>query len=151
GGVLTAAVAIGRLVRERKLETIVREKAICSSGCALVWFAGIRRRLDGRLGLHSAAEGQSAVASEAGESQMAAYMREMGLSELMARLPATVEPSDMHWFDAVGLAEWGVVVEPPQVVAKKRVHQFPPAAQAEVDRQDLERLSRWTAEDWAVW
>jgi hypothetical protein len=150
GGILSEAIVIGRLVRERKYETIVPENAICSSGCALIWFAGVKRRLDGRLGLHSARE-QSGITSEPGNALMAAFLREMGMSELMARLPSRVVPGDMWWFDAIGLAELGVILEPQQA-AKKPVHQFSPdAAQAEINRRDLEAMSRWTFEEWEKW
>jgi hypothetical protein len=50
GGRVTEAMAIGRLIRERHLDTAVPSS--CVSACALIWAAGQRRTVNGRLAMH---------------------------------------------------------------------------------------------------
>lgn len=52
GGDLDAGIAIAELVALRGLVTQVPEEASCASACALIFFAGKERILDGRLGVH---------------------------------------------------------------------------------------------------
>jgi hypothetical protein len=57
GGDFTTSLKIARHVRVQELETVVGHYAVCSSGCAIIWFAGVKRRImiGGRIGVHSAA------------------------------------------------------------------------------------------------
>jgi len=44
------AMAIGRLVRKRRLDTAVPSS--CMSACALIWAGGVKRTVEGRLAMH---------------------------------------------------------------------------------------------------
>jgi hypothetical protein len=43
GGNLLAAVQIGEIIRARNFVTVVPDKAICASSCALIWLGGAKR------------------------------------------------------------------------------------------------------------
>ncbi|WP_244530530.1 hypothetical protein [Salaquimonas pukyongi] len=54
GGSVHDALAISRLVRERKLDTVVRDGALCASSCPLIFAGGVQRTAGGKaaIGVH---------------------------------------------------------------------------------------------------
>jgi hypothetical protein len=52
GGLVDEAIEIGRIIRERHLDTAVPPSSSCVSACVLVWAAGQRRTVDGQLATH---------------------------------------------------------------------------------------------------
>src|SRR3979490_2476056 len=63
GGAVTDALAMGRLIRERKFATEVEAGKYCASSCPLVFVGGIERRAGDRatIGVHQIAAIHSAV------------------------------------------------------------------------------------------
>jgi hypothetical protein len=90
GGSVTDALAMGRLIRERKFATEIEAGKYCASSCPLVFAGGIERRVGDRatLGVHQVAAIKSA-ANVAPRDEMSIaqtvsarcerYLREMGV------------------------------------------------------------------------
>jgi hypothetical protein len=103
GGSLDDALAMGRLIRARKLGTEVAARAYCASACPLVFAGGIERRAapNAAIGVHRAVavssrplQGQAALAEGqriSAESQR--YLREMGV-DLAVWIHAMETPHD---------------------------------------------------------
>jgi hypothetical protein len=91
GGSVADALAIGRLIREKKFATEVEAKKYCASSCPLVFAAGVERRAGERaaIGVHQVAAIPSA-ATRAPRDEMSVaqqisarcqhYLNEMGVS-----------------------------------------------------------------------
>jgi hypothetical protein len=76
GGRVYEAMAIGRIVRERGLNTEV--PVSCVSSCALVWAAGIKRTAAGRVAMHCPIQSQSQPQCvPAVRAEMIGYLKEM--------------------------------------------------------------------------
>jgi hypothetical protein len=76
GGRVYEAMAIGRIVRERGLNTEV--PVSCVSSCALVWAAGIKRTAAGRVAMHCPIQSQSQPqCMPAVRAEMIDFLREM--------------------------------------------------------------------------
>jgi len=89
GGSVPDALAIGRLVRERKFRTLVPSQ--CLSACVMVWSAGSPRELgDGaRIGIHCARlESDLAHCYGPATDQMAAHLRDMGMPAVVITMQA---------------------------------------------------------------
>jgi hypothetical protein len=90
GGSVTDALAMGRLIRERKFATEVEAGKYCASSCPLVFAGGIERRAGDKaaIGVHQVAAISSASAAPRDEMDMAQrisarcqrYLGDMGIS-----------------------------------------------------------------------
>jgi hypothetical protein len=142
GGLLNQSLAIGRLVRERKIAILIPNGAICSSGCAMVWLGGIPRDIhgNGRLGFHSAREQGQAdcrkvkdgpnsglLCDEPGNDLMISWLRETELypsspgcwgcalgwiGDVVIGLIAGIPPGEMRWLDRAEAMKLGFIVRP---------------------------------------
>lgn len=84
GGDVTAALAIGRIVRARNIKTIVPRGSYCLSGCAMVWAAGVKRYVgkQATLGFHRpwhAGVNGEVIVGRTGRVRY--YYHELGFSE----------------------------------------------------------------------
>src|SRR4051812_28389268 len=90
GGSVTDALAMGRLIRERKFATEVEAGKYCASSCPLVFAGGIERRAGDKaiIGVHQVAAISSASAAPRDEMDVAQrisarcqrYLGDMGIS-----------------------------------------------------------------------
>jgi hypothetical protein len=90
GGSVTDALAMGRLIRERKFATEVESGKYCASSCPLVFAGGVERRAGDRaaIGVHQVAAISSASAVPRDEMDVAQrisarcqrYLGDMGIS-----------------------------------------------------------------------
>lgn len=117
GGDLAAGIALGELIRARRLTTSVtrtvfrsatqpdyddEQPGVCASACALAFLGGVQRHMpkESRLGLHQFASTDGA-ASE-GDTQrtvalVAAYLARMDVSLDLILPMGLVDPSAMYW------------------------------------------------------
>jgi hypothetical protein len=63
GGLVREAIRIGRLLREREMQTAVAADGACISACPLILFAGVERRISPQawIGMHQAYLPQSSI------------------------------------------------------------------------------------------
>jgi hypothetical protein len=91
GGSVTDALAMGRLIRERKFATEVEAGKYCASSCPLVFAGGVERRAGDRatIGVHQVAALRSAANGPARDEMSVAqnisarcqrYLADMGVS-----------------------------------------------------------------------
>src|SRR3954454_7530818 len=90
GGSVTDALAMGRLIREKKIATEVEAGKYCASSCPLVFAGGIERRAGDKaaIGVHQVAAISSASAAPRDEMDVAQrisarcqrYLGDMGIS-----------------------------------------------------------------------
>jgi hypothetical protein len=90
GGSVTDALAMGRLIRERKFATEVEAGRYCASSCPLVFAGGVERRAGDKaaIGVHQVAAISSASAAPRDEMDVAQrisarcqrYLGDMGIS-----------------------------------------------------------------------
>jgi hypothetical protein len=90
GGSVTDALAMGRLIREKKFATEVEAGKYCASSCPLVFAGGVERRAGDRaaIGVHQVAAISSASAAPRDEMDVAQrisarcqrYLGDMGIS-----------------------------------------------------------------------
>lgn len=98
GGDVREAMWIGMEIQKRGLNTSLRSNQICTSACALVFFAGRMKFLSrgASIGLHSAANTDGAASLE-GTALMEGYLLALGVpAELLQRM-YSYGPSEMLW------------------------------------------------------
>jgi hypothetical protein len=103
GGSVTDALAMGRLIRERKFATEVEAGKYCASSCPLVFAGGVERRAGDKaaIGVHQVAAISSVSAAPRDEMDVAQrisarcqrYLGDMGIS-LQAWVHAMETPHD---------------------------------------------------------
>ncbi|MFS4583444.1 ATP-dependent Clp protease proteolytic subunit [Phaeobacter sp. C3_T13_0] len=103
GGSVRDALAIGRVLRMREMNTIMSASDICLSACPYVLAAGITRTVDpdAMVGVHQHYFGQNTMLPafvaiekiQRGQGEVMSYLQEMGVDPLIMR-HALVTPSD---------------------------------------------------------
>lgn len=121
GGSVLGAMALGRLIRERRFGTALEpeythvvtegnsrtypplvQEPICASACALAFAGGVNRKVgvDAKLGVHqfSAAEGALGDStSQITVVMLAAYLEEMGVRRAILDVASLTPASSMYW------------------------------------------------------
>jgi hypothetical protein len=99
GGVARVALQIGETIHAKKFVTIAR--ALCSSGCALVWLAGTERAAynDSRIGFHSAYDQRSGQIVAPANAVIGAYLARLGLTDDAIYYLTKIQPNWMTWLD----------------------------------------------------
>jgi hypothetical protein len=129
GGRVTEAMAIGRLIRERHLDTAVPSS--CVSACALIWAAGQRRTVNGRLAMHCPTFPGELQCYAPARQTMIAYLREMGAPAAVIDLQEAAGSTSPLWVPAELLtaqppvADEGPVEEEPAEPPPPRRHPRP--------------------------
>ncbi|MFC0242414.1 COG3904 family protein [Rhodopseudomonas telluris] len=130
GGSVSDALVMGRLIRERKLATVVDAGKYCASSCPLVFFGGVERRAGEKaaIGVHQVFAAKSAETAPAPLDGMSdaqrisakcqRYLGEMGI-DLQVWIHAMETPKDrLFVFKPDELAKFNIVPAQPSVVSK---------------------------------
>jgi hypothetical protein len=88
GGLVGAGVYMAHMIRDARLTTIVRGE--CASACTIMFYAGTRRQLSGRLGFHRATDA-------AGTKTYVASMRRYGAPAEAVNAILDTPPSSITW------------------------------------------------------
>lgn len=118
GGIIQSGLAIGRLIRANRLDTVVPNRAICFSTCGLIWLAGGERWIgDGaRVGFHAAStrtprtRGAGRVSSS-GNALVGAYLGGLGMNDFQIGTLTEASPGRMLVLNSLRpeqLAELGI-------------------------------------------
>jgi hypothetical protein len=107
GGSVSGALAMGRLIREKKFSTEVDSGRYCASACPLVFAGGIERRAQANaaIGVHEvAAVGNESMSAAAGlqhgqqiSAECQQYLRDMGI-DLEVWVHAVETPNDRLYY-----------------------------------------------------
>jgi ATP-dependent protease ClpP protease subunit len=110
GGNMLASVQIGEIIREKRFTTVVPHEAICASGCALVWLAGVRRYVweTARIGFHGAFNPRTMEGSGPGNAIVGAYLNKLGLSYEAVAYMTAASPTDMRWLHSEDAKRLGI-------------------------------------------
>lgn len=127
GGSLVGGMALGRLIRSRKLDTslapkyteerldkgrpegyrvrLVAKDVVCASACSLAFIGGSARALEegAMLGVHQFSSTTGAMdesASQVTVTALAAYVTEMGVDRRMIDLASVTSSKDIFWIKA---------------------------------------------------
>lgn len=118
GGIIQSGLAIGRLIRANRLETVVPDRAICFSTCGLIWLAGQERWLGegARVGFHAASTAaptgrRAARVSSSGNALVGAYLGQLGMNDFQIGTLTEASPGRMLELNSLRparLAELGI-------------------------------------------
>jgi hypothetical protein len=101
GGRVSEAMAIGRAIRKRRLDTAVPSS--CESACALIWAGGVKRTVDGRLGMHCPTFPGELQCYAPTRQVMIAYLREMGAPKTVIELQEAAGSTSSLWVEPAQL------------------------------------------------
>lgn len=115
GGNVQAALAIGTMVRDKALRTVVAPRAICASACGLVWLAGTPRVLgeNGHVGLHAAYLRRNGVSVETGAANalIGAYLGRLGFGDRAIVYLTSAAPDEMTWILPADRQRYGIAFD----------------------------------------
>ena len=147
GGSVSAALALGRLLRGREIATEVPAGAACLSACPFAFAGGVTRTVspDGWLGVHQSYFDQSAIMPafvaveriQLGEAQVLRYLHAMGIDP-MVMVHALETPSDqIYLLSAAELDRYGLVTDGATSPPASRSHGGAAAPQPQKTRLTL--------------
>jgi hypothetical protein len=146
GGSVTDALAMGRLIRERKFATEVEAGKYCASSCPLMFAGGIERRAGDRasIGVHQVAAIKSAANGPPRDEMSIAqnvsarcqrYLGEMGV-DLQVWVRAMETPHDkLFVFKPDELKALALVTQPPGATKPAEAPQSGPERTGTIARQ----------------
>jgi hypothetical protein len=88
GGIVAAGAYMAEMIRRADLETVV--SGDCASACTMMYYAGTRRALHGRLGFHNASDA-------AGTAQYVAEIRRFGAPPEAIHAVLTTPADGITW------------------------------------------------------
>lgn len=155
GGDVTAAMAIGRLLRKEQAFAHIEPEAICYSACVLVLAGATGRNMQGRVGIHRPyLEVPKEVVSpdnirdlfQKMLQDIRSYFREMNVSEQLADAMLRISPENMRLLNSVALNGYGLTDEDP--IARETM-ELNVAQQHGLSRQEYMRRKA-LAKSWCV-
>jgi hypothetical protein len=121
GGSVSDALAIGRQLRARGIETRVGSKAVCLSACPYVLAAGAERVVsrEAAVGVHQHYFGQSTVLPaflavadiQRGQAEVLTYLHEMGIDPMLVAKAMQTDASDIYILVPQELKDFSLATE----------------------------------------
>jgi hypothetical protein len=124
GGSVSAAIAIGRLLRKERATVAVADGAVCYSACVLIFAGAVNRAMDpqAKLGIHrpylevprgEITPGSVQEAYQQTLQDIRSYFREMNVSEQLADAMLRIEPKNIRLLDYGALLNYGLTSTDP--------------------------------------
>jgi hypothetical protein len=114
GGSLLAGLRIGSLIRLRNFATVVSDRTLCASACALAWLGGSTRYMGTRslVGFHAAYKIENGRQEEtgAGNALVGAYLNQLGLSNEAIVYITSAPPNDLTLLSVEDARKLGIAV-----------------------------------------
>ena len=101
GGTVVASLAIADEIAKRRLSTFISKDDTCASACAVIFFAGHDRLVQGRLGVHQLSDGGQGDVSAVQfvlAAQLDAFAR-FDVPWTVGRRMLETPPAQMYWFN----------------------------------------------------
>lgn len=126
GGALGDAMAMARLIRARRMATLVPAGAVCASSCPLVLAGGVRRRAaDGaRVGVHQFYAGaamrnpaQAMVDTQLVTARITRHLRDMGVDPQLWLHALETPPHSLYRLTAPEMLRYGLITAMPPPAA----------------------------------
>lgn len=126
GGALQDAIAMAKLIRERKLDTEVADGALCASSCPLIFAGGVKRRAgrEAAIGVHQffatvskdapapADTAQALSDAQMTTARISRHLAEMGVDPALWLHALDTPPQTLYYFSADELARFRLATGP---------------------------------------
>jgi hypothetical protein len=145
GGNVSAAMAIGRLLRNEEGSVQIETQAICYSACVIVLAGAVSRYIQGQVGIHrpyyevpkgEISRGKITEAFKSTLQELRAYFREMNVNEELADAMLRIEPEHMRLLNYAELNRYGLTGIDP---IAKEVKELKAAQNLGITRQEYMR------------
>ncbi|RWX76789.1 hypothetical protein EPK99_14020 [Neorhizobium lilium] len=131
GGSVEDAIAMSKLIREKKLNTKVASKALCASSCPIVFAGGVGRiaEKDAVIGVHQVFNGskdhpsadQAMSSAQATTARVARHLQEMGIEAGLWFHALETPPDRLYYLTPKEMAEFKLTTAEPAPVARKKI------------------------------
>ncbi|MGK9054694.1 hypothetical protein [Neorhizobium petrolearium] len=122
GGSVDDAIAMSKLIREKKLDTKVASKALCASSCPIVFAGGVGRTAekDAVVGVHQVFNGsrerptaeQAMAAAQATTARVARHLDRMGIGAGLWINALETPPDRLYYLTPKEMADFKLTTEP---------------------------------------
>lgn len=129
GGSVEDALAMSKLIREKKLDTKVASKGLCASSCPIVFAGGIGRMAekDAVVGVHQVFNGgkdrptaeQAMSAAQATTARVARHLDAMGIGAGLWINALETPPDRLYYLTPKEMADFKLTTEPVATAKKK--------------------------------
>ncbi|AFL53960.1 hypothetical protein ABIE78_006416 [Sinorhizobium fredii] len=129
GGSVDDALAISKLIRDKKLNTKVASKALCASSCPIVFAGGLGRvaEKDAVVGVHQVFNGstvrptaeQAMSAAQSTTARVARHLDAMGIGAGLWINALETPPDRLYYLTAKEMADFRLTTEPVATAKKK--------------------------------
>jgi hypothetical protein len=124
GGSVEDALAMSKLIRERKLTTKVAARGLCASSCPLVLAGGIERlaETDAVIGVHQVFNGsrerpsaeQAMSSAQSTTARVARHLEEMGIGSGLWLHALETPPNQLYYLTPKEMTDFRLVTKPAQ-------------------------------------
>lgn len=129
GGSVDDALAMSKLIRDRKLDAKVASKALCASSCPIVFAGGVRRSAekDAVIGVHQVFNGskdrpsaeQAMSAAQATTAKVARHLDQMGIAAGLWIHALETPPDRLYYLTPKEMTDFKLTTEPLATARKK--------------------------------
>lgn len=116
GGSVIAAMDIGEQIRMHNYATVVPDRILCASACAIAWLGGTQRFMGtgAKIGFHAAyiSQGGEAKESGVGNALLGRYLTTLGLPRRAIVFITEAPPEGMAWLTMADAERQGIDVSP---------------------------------------
>jgi hypothetical protein len=129
GGSVEDAIAMSKLIRDKKLATRVASKALCASSCPIVFAGGVSRTAekDAVIGVHQVFNGgrdrpsadQAMSSAQATTARVARHLQDMGIGAGLWFHALETPPDRLYYLTPKEMAEFKLTTDPQPVARKK--------------------------------
>ncbi len=129
GGSVEDAIAMSRLIREKKLGTQVASKALCASSCPIVFAGGVTRTAekDAVVGVHQVFNGgkdrpsadQAMSSAQATTARVARHLQEMGIEAGLWFHALETPPDRLYYLTPKEMSDFKLTTQASPVARKK--------------------------------
>ncbi|MQX99392.1 hypothetical protein GHK03_25580 [Sinorhizobium medicae] len=130
GGSVDDALAMSKLIREKKLDTRIASRALCASSCPIVFAGGVARvaASDALIGVHQVFSGggddrptpaQAMSFVQSTTARVARHLDTMGIGAGLWINALETPPDRLYYLTAKEMAEFHLITEPVETAKKK--------------------------------
>jgi hypothetical protein len=130
GGSVDDAIAMSKLIREKRLDTRVASKGLCASSCPIVFAGGVNRTAekDAVLGVHQVFNGgrdrpsaeQAMSSAQATTARVARHLQDMGIEPGLWLHALETPPDRLYYLTPKEMAEFKLTTVASSPLARKK-------------------------------
>lgn len=125
GGSVDDAIAMSKLIREKKLHTIIASRGLCASSCPIVFSGGVERiaEKEAVIGVHQVFNGsrdrpsaeQAMSSAQSTTARVARHLEEMGIGSALWLHALETPPDRLYYLSEKEMADFKLVTQPIRV------------------------------------